>query len=216
MSGLFFEAQITFLAGLVSVLSPCVLPVLPIILTGSQDEHRARPLLIVLGLAITFVAMGAVSALFGSLVAPLMPDIEQGAGLLIILFGSLMLAGLNPFKRLGFLSNLPFQDSGGRWSGLVLGMTLGLIWIPCVGPVLSAVLARVAGHGDPGFGMALLSIYATGFSLPMLAVAYLSHGLRRYLNTIMRHPAALRWISGSLLIAFGTVVTSHGMLAFSF
>ena len=61
-----------------------------------------------------------------------------------------------------------------------------------------------------------LAIYATGFSLPMLAVAYLSHGLRRYLNTIMRHPAALRWISGSLLIAFGTVVTSHGMLAFSF
>lgn len=213
---LLIEAPLVFGAGVLSVLSPCVLPILPIIVTGTDRDCRYRPLLIVLGLAITFVLMGVISALFGGLIGQYMQHVEKAAGVLIMLFGLAMLFGFNPFKRLGFLSNIQVHDNHGRWSGLVLGLTLGLIWIPCVGPVLSGVLAKVAGRGELGYGIVLLLIYAAGFSLPMLLVAYLSHATRKRLQSLLRHPLAIRIASGLVLIVFGAIITFSGMLAFAF
>lgn len=212
---LLLEAPLAFGAGLLSVLSPCVLPVLPIVVTGGADDHRSRPLLIVIGLAITFILMGIASALFGGLIAGVMPQIERAAGVLIALFGLLILSGINPFKRLGFLSTLNIPVGDGRWSGLLLGMTLGLIWIPCVGPVLSGILTQVAGRADLAYGVTLLAIYAAGFAVPMLAVGYLSHGARQRLRAVQKHQLAVRLISGALLLAFGLVIASSGMLAFA-
>jgi cytochrome c-type biogenesis protein len=211
-----FEAPLAFGAGLVSVLSPCVLPVLPIIVTGGDNDHRSRPLMIVLGLALTFVLMGIASALIGSLIAGVMPQVERAAGVLIVCFGVLLLFGVNPFKRLGFLSKLHVAPGDGRWSGLALGMTLGVIWIPCVGPVLSGILAQVAGRADTSYGIALLTVYAAGFAVPMLAVGYLSHGARQRLHALQKHQVALRLVSGGILIVFGIVIATSGMLAFSF
>lgn len=213
---LMLEAPLAFGAGVLSVLSPCVLPILPIIVTGTERDCRYRPLLIVLGLAITFVLMGVVSALFGGLIGQYMQHVERGAGVLIMLFGLAMLAGFNPFKNLGFLSNIHVQDNHGRWSGLLLGLTLGIIWIPCVGPVLSGVLAKVAGRGELGYGIILLGIYAAGFSLPMLLVAYLSQATRKRLQFFLRHPLAIRIASGLVLVVFGAIITFSGMLAFAF
>jgi len=210
------EALLVFGAGVLSVLSPCVLPILPIIVTGTGQDCRYRPLLIVLGLAITFVLMGVISALFGGLIGQYMQHVEKAAGVLIILLGIAMLAGFNPFKGLGFLSNIHVHDHHGRWSGLLLGLTLGIIWIPCVGPVLSGVLAKVAGRGELGYGIVLLSLYTAGFSLPMLFVAYLSHAARKRLQFFLRHPLVIRVASGLVLIVFGAVIAFSGMLAFAF
>ena len=100
----------------------------------------------------------------------------------------------------------------GRFSGLLLGLTLGLVWIPCVGPMLSSVLAMVAAKGTLAAGVVLLLVYSLGFAVPMLAVGYGSQALRKRVRAVSAHPALVRWASGLLLIAFGVVILWQGML----
>jgi len=202
---------LSFGAGLASVASPCVLPVIPIIVTGTANEHRSRPALIVSGIALSFVAMGVVTSLFGGAVAPILPVLEKVAGVLVIAFGLLLLADVNLFKHLTWLQR--FESTGrGRWSGLLLGLSLGLVWIPCVGPMLSSVLAMVASQGTVTSGIALLLVYSLGFAIPMLAVGYGSQALRQRVGAVASHPVAVRWASGLLLVAFGAVILTKGML----
>lgn len=201
-------------AGFASIASPCVLPVVPIIVTGTANDHRHRPLLIVAGLSICFMAMGALTSIFGGVVAGIMPAVEKGAGIIIILFGLFMLLDINIFKKLTFFSNLQFSNKG-RWSGLVLGLTLGIIWIPCVGPMLSGVLTLVATQGKLSSGLILLFCYSLGFSIPMLFAGYASQAFRQKLRIVNEHPFAVPLISGGLLIGFGFYILTSGMLAFS-
>lgn len=205
------SAGLAFAAGLASVASPCVLPVVPLLVTGTAEDHRWRPALVVAGLAASFVAMGVVMSLFGGAIALLMPRVERGVGILLVAFGLLLLAGVDLFKRLSWLQSIPAPGPG-RWSGLLLGASLGLVWIPCVGPVLSGVLATVAARGSVATGVALLGIYAAGFAVPMLAVGYGSQALRQRVRALAAHPVAVRWVSGLVLVAFGIVVLQRGML----
>jgi cytochrome c-type biogenesis protein len=205
------SAVLAFGAGLASVLSPCVLPVVPLIVTGTAEEHRSRPALVVLGLAASFVAMGVLMALFGATVGPLMPGLEKLVAVLVIVFGLLLLLDVNLFKRLGWLQRI--QPGGdGRWSGLLLGASLGLVWIPCVGPLLSGVLATVASDGRLATGVLLLLVYSAGFAVPMLAVGYGSQALRRRIRALASRPLVVRWGSGLVLVAFGLVILRKGML----
>ncbi len=202
---------LTFGAGLASVASPCVLPVVPIVVTGTADDHRWRPALVVVGIATSFVAMGVVTSLFGALVGPALPWLEKAVGALVVASGLLLLLDVNVFKRLTALQRIR-SPGGGRWSGLLLGLSLGLVWIPCVGPMLSSVLATVAAKGTLGTGVALLVVYSLGFAVPMLAVGYGSQALRQRIRSVAAHPRAVRWASGLLLVAFGAVVLRKGML----
>ncbi|HTP25836.1 MAG TPA: cytochrome c biogenesis CcdA family protein [Anaeromyxobacteraceae bacterium] len=201
----------TFAAGLASVASPCVLPVVPLIVTGTAQDHRARPALVVTGLALSFVAMGVLMSLFGAAIGPAMPVLEKVVGVLVVLFGLLLLLDVNAFKRLTWLQRLP-PTGDGRWSGFVLGLSLGLVWIPCVGPILSGVLALVATRGSLIAGVSLLLVYSAGFAVPMLLVGYGSQALRQRVRLVSSHPVAVRWASGVLLVAFGGVILKKGML----
>lgn len=201
-------------AGLASITSPCVLPVVPIIVAGTEKDHKYRPLLIVLGLSISFVTMGVITSLFGGAIAGAMPVMEKVAGSLILFFGLLMLLDINLFKKFTLFSNL--QTGGhGCWSGLIMGLTLGLVWIPCVGPMLSGVLALVATDGRLSSGIILLALYSLGFAIPMLLLGYASQSVRQRIKQINAHPMVIRLISGSLLIAFGIYILTQGMLGFS-
>lgn len=202
---------LAFAAGLVSVASPCVLPVVPLLVTGTAEDHRWRPALIVVGLAASFMAMGVAMSLFGGAIGPALPTLEKGVGVLLVIFGLLLLADVNLFKRLTWLQSIQ-TPAGGRWSGLLLGASLGLVWIPCVGPILSGVLATVASRGSVAVGVALLGVYAAGFAVPMLAVGYGSQALRQRVRAISAHPVAVRWVSGLLLLAFGVLILKKGML----
>jgi cytochrome c-type biogenesis protein len=202
---------LSFGAGLASVASPCVLPVVPLLVAGRADDHRARPALVVAGVAASFVAMGVLTSLFGAAVGPSLPRLEKVVGAIVVASGLLLLLDVNPFERLAFLQRIGVRD-GGRWSGLLLGASLGLVWIPCVGPLLSAVLATVATRGSLAAGVLLLLAYALGFALPMLAVGYGSQALRQRVRAIASRPAVVRWASGLLLVAFGAVVLRKGML----
>lgn len=202
---------LSFGAGLASVASPCVLPVVPIIVTGTTEDHRSRPALVVAGIAASFVTMGVATTLFGGAIGHYLPGLERAVGWLVVGFGVLLLLDVNLFKRLGWLQGI---RAGGRgpWSGLLLGLSLGLVWIPCVGPMLSGVLATVATHGSLAAGIALLVAYSAGFAVPMLAVGYGSQAVRTRIRAIAAHPVAVRWISGAVLVAFGAVILRQGML----
>jgi cytochrome c-type biogenesis protein len=203
------------LAGLASIASPCVLPVVPIIVTGTERDHRHRPVLIVFGLSLSFIAMGVVTSLFGGAVAGMMPLLEKMAGVVVILFGVLMLCDINVFKRFTLFSRIRISNDG-RWSGLVLGLTLGLVWIPCVGPMLSGVLAMVASDGRLASGVILLAIYSLGFAIPMLLAGYATQGMRSRFQAVSRHQLAVRVFSGLLLVGFGIYILSAGMLSIGF
>lgn len=205
------ELAMAFGAGLASVASPCVLPVVPLLVTGTAEDHRARPALVVAGLAASFVVMGVLTSLFGAAVGPLVPSLERAVALLVIAFGVLLLLDVNLFKGLSWLQRLG-PAAAGPWSGLVLGLSLGLVWIPCVGPMLSSVLAMVAARGTLAAGVALLLVYSAGFAVPMLAVGYGSKALRQRIRLVAAHPVVVRWVSGLVLIGFGALVLAQGML----
>jgi cytochrome c-type biogenesis protein len=202
---------LTFGAGIASVASPCVLPVVPLVVSGTAEDHRSRPALVVAGIAASFVAMGILTSLFGAAIGPALPSLEKLVGAVVLLFGLLLLADVSLFKGLGWLQRIQ-AGGGGRWSGLLLGLSLGLVWIPCVGPMLSSVLALVAAKGTLLAGASLLLVYSLGFAVPMLAVGYGSQALRQRVRLISSHPRAVRWASGLLLVAFGALILQKGML----
>ena len=200
-------------AGVASVLSPCVLPVIPVIVAGAERKDRLRPLLVVLGLSVTFMIMGAISSLFGALLIGRTRTIEVIGAMIIMLMGILVLFDLNIFKRLYRLSNIQVKAEG-RFSGFILGMALGLVWVPCIGPFLSSILAMVGTSGQLAQGIMLLGFYSLGLAMPMLAVAYSSHVLQRKLRVVAQHEAFARYFSGSILIAYGLYSILIGNFAF--
>lgn len=204
----------TIFAGIASVASPCVLPIVPIVVTGTETDHKHRPLLIVLGLSLSFMTMGLMTSLFGGAIAGVMPLLEKAAGIMVLAFGLLMLFDINLFKKLTLFSNIQ-AGSQGRWSGLILGLTLGLVWIPCVGPMLAGVLTLVATDGRLSTGLILLACYSLGFAIPMLLLGYASQSVRLKIKQMNAHPLAIRLISGGLLIVFGIFILSKGMLGIS-
>lgn len=200
-------------AGVASVLSPCVLPVVPVIVAGAERKDPIRPLLVVLGLSITFITMGVVSSLFGSLLIGRTRHLELAGAFIIMLLGLMVLFDLNVFKRLYRLSNIRVA-SGGRLSGLVLGMALGLIWVPCIGPFLSGILTMVGTSGKMAGGIVLLAFYSLGLAVPMLTVAYSSHVVQRKLRAVSQKEALFRYVSGSILVGFALYSIVFGNAAF--
>lgn len=202
-----------FVAGLTSVLSPCVLPVLPIVVAGGGNDNRFRPLLTVAGLSITFMLMGVLSTLFGSIIGPKLYYAEKVAAALIALVGMLLIVNINPFKHLSFLSRF-VSRSKGAFGGFFLGLTLGVIWIPCVGPMLSGVLALVATRGQITSGIGYLFVYSVGFALPMLVAGYASHFFRKRVAVAGKHPKIVSMLSGTVLVALGAIIFFKGMIGF--
>jgi cytochrome c-type biogenesis protein len=200
-------------AGLASVLSPCVLPVIPIIMAGSEREDRLRPLIIVTGLAISFMAMGAISSLFGALLIGKTRYIEICGSVIIVIMGLMVMFDLSIFKRFYQLSNIRVTGKG-RIGGLILGLSLGVIWVPCVGPFLSSTLTMVATSGQLATGIILLGFYSLGLAIPMLIVGYSSQLLQNKIKGLLRHDTVLRYITGGVLVAFGLYSIIRGNVAF--
>ena len=198
-----------FLAGLVTALSPCVLPVLPVLLAGGASGGRGRPLAIVAGLVASFATFTLLGAwLLDRLGLPqdLLRNIAIGA--------LLLLAATLVFPRLAHTLERPFyrltrHRVGSESNGLLLGASLGLVFVPCAGPVLAAMTA-VAATGDLGARTIFVTVaYACGAALPMLAVAAGSRRLAAGVSVLRAHALGVRRAAGVLIgatalaIAFG-------------
>jgi cytochrome c-type biogenesis protein len=213
---------LVFAAGLTSVLSPCVLPVIPLVITGTEHDSRWRPVFIVGGLTATFVLMGIASSLLGGMITSKLFLFERAAAALIIVFGALLIVDVNLAKYITFFNR--FHNGGERKAGnvaaLVAGMSLGLVWIPCVGGQLGAVLAMIATGaesaeaGTLAFGITLMLVYSLGFAIPLLLAGYASQFFRNRAGSAMKYPWLIRVASGLLLIGFGVFIWTRGMLVF--
>lgn len=166
-----------FLAGVVTIISPCVLPVLPILLSTSTGGGRFRPLGIVLGLAVTFTAATlAVTAAAQALALPTV-WVRTGAIILLGVFGlTLLIPALSERSErlLAPLARIAGGKSrrGGFGVGLLVGAGLGLLWAPCVGPIMASVIGLTATVGITAHAVAITLAYSLGAALPMLVVAY--------------------------------------------
>ncbi len=200
-------------AGLASILSPCVLPVIPIIMAGAERDNRLRPLIIVAGLSLSFMVMGAVSSLFGALLIGKTRSIEIAGAVVIVLMGLIVMLDLSAFRRFTLFSRIRVKGEG-LLGGFILGMSLGVIWVPCVGPFLSSTLTMVATNGQLVPGIILLGFYSLGMSLPMLVVGYSSQLLQNRIKGLLKHESILRYVTGGILVAFGLYSIFIGNVAF--
>jgi cytochrome c-type biogenesis protein len=217
-----------FAAGLISFLSPCVLPLVPgyiSIVSGFsldqlKDEQRQaslrRTLLInsvmfILGFSITFIALGASATWIGQVLLSKTKLLGQLAGLIIIVFG---------FHLLGiFKINFLYRDKRfhnvekprGIFGALVLGLAFAFGWTPCIGPILSGILTMASTKDTVGEGVALLAVYSMGLGIPFLLT---SLGLNQFLafyGRFKRHFRAVEIASGALVIAVGFLVMTNSL-----
>jgi len=208
---------IGLVGGIITGLSPCVLPVLPVVLLGGgsagpdtgpdAESARRRPYLVVLGLTLSF----AVFTLFGSLILAslhLPDDAIRWLGLALLLLVGIGLL----VPPLGHLIERPFyrfpqRALGTGRNGFLLGVALGAVFVPCAGPVLAAItVAGATGH--IGLGTVGLTLgFAVGTAIPLLAFALAGRGLTQRLGAFRRHQGAFRAVSGAVVIVLAVALT---------
>ena len=196
---------IAFAAGVITVFTPCILPVLPIVLAGGTGTRR-RPYAVAAGLVTTFTAFLLAGAwLWGLLGIGKQHQIQIGAVLLGLLAVTLVVPRVGELveRPLAFLTRRRVGDAGG---GFLLGASLGLVFIPCGGPVLAALTSNVARDRVGGWLVAIALAYAVGAALPMLAIAA---GSRHVATGLRRHAQAVR-VAGGVLMAAAAVVIYNG------
>src|ERR671928_846593 len=180
---------IGFLAGVVTAISPCVLPVLPILLAGGAAGGQRRPYAIIAGLVTSFILFTLGAAWIIDRLG--LPDdfLRNAALVLLFVVAATLLA-----PRLGELLERPFlaltrRRPGGSGGGFVLGLSLGLVFVPCAGPILAYITVRAASEHVNAKAVLLTIAYALGAAVPMLLVALFGRGVSARLRSPLVRPA---------------------------
>jgi cytochrome c-type biogenesis protein len=210
-----------FLAGLVSFLSPCVLPLVPgyvSLISGvgveqlkAQESHLLRKVMLnsvafILGFSVVFITLGAVATEVSQMLSRYRSILAQIAGVVIILFG-LHLTGVFKIKALYTDARLhSVKGSSTAWGAFVIGFAFAFGWTPCVGPVLTVILTFAAAQDSITKGIALLAIYSLGLAVPFLLTALLLERFLKFYSRFRVHMHAIEVASGALLIALGVLL----------
>ena len=204
---------VAFAAGTLSFLSPCMLPLVPgyLAVLGTDEEgQRSRvraAAWFVAGFAVVFVLLGMGSGLAGGGVLRARRPLELTGGVLIALFGALILAErilpASMQRRLGRELRPPRP---GRTGAMLFGAVFGAAWSPCIGPTLGAILTLAATSGSIVSGATLLGVFAAGLGIPFLLLAAGAGWLERSLVAVRRYAHAIRIASGVLLLTFGMLL----------
>lgn len=222
------ELGAAFAAGLISFLSPCVLPLVPTYITYLTGASAGEPhapavrrkvllnaLAFVLGFSLIFVAFGLTASALGQFLGLYSRLIRRVSGVLIIFMGLYMtgLFDLSWLERERRLAVPAF--SAGPARSLLVGVTFSAGWTPCIGPILTAILAVAANGETATFGAWLLGLYALGLGLPFLVAALSLAVLTRLLQKVKPHLGRVRVASGVLLMAMGVMVYTNSFFALS-
>ncbi len=211
---------IAFGAGLLSFLSPCVLPLVPsyvTFITGmnledlqqSKKNTLIHALLFVAGFTLIFLALGAGATVFGQLMLRYRDVIARVGGALIIVFGLYLLGVFNlaflmKDTRL-HLANKPL----GYFGTLVVGIAFGAGWSPCIGPILGAILTMAMNESNLGRGMTLLFAYSMGLAVPFLAAALMVERFLAIFAKVRHHMVWVNRMAGALLVLVGVLMVTN-------
>lgn len=211
------EIPLALLAGVLTIASPCVLPILPILLgTSVAQQSRSRPLFIALGFVITFASLGMLLSVVSSSVDAAQEALRN-TGVALLALAGLSRLWPRPYDLLmaragglfAWLGERGAQAGSGNGGGFVLGMSLGAVWTPCAGPVLASILALVARAQDLQWSALLLTVYALGAGVPMLAIAYGGQFATTRVRQIARHAESLQKVFGVLVLATAIALYFH-------
>jgi len=220
--------SLAFFAGLLSFLSPCVLPLVPSsisFITGvsfedlksKDDRKRIRFLTItnslafIAGFSLIFVALGASSSVVGRFLFEYQDWIRIIGGVLVIFFG-LFVSGL---LKLDFLTRERKFHLTGKPAGYIgtffVGMTFAAAWTPCIGPILGTILVYASSKGSAVYGFKLLSVYSLGLALPFFLSSLMFNSFLSYSGKIRKYMRWIMIVSGLLLIVFGLLLLTNNV-----
>ena len=204
-----------YLAGALSTLSPCVLPLLPILIATALAQHRYGPLALAAGLTLSFAVVGLFIATLGASIGLDQGVLRQGAAVLLMLFGivllvpRLQLAFAGATARLGASGDgVLARLSGTGWLGqFSVGLVLGLVWSPCVGPTLGAATTLAAQGSHLGQIALLMLLFGLGAGTPLLVIGTLSReAMARTRGTLLAAGQRGKWLLGAVLVLMGAAI----------
>ena len=205
---------ISFLEGIITFISPCLLPMIPIYVSyfaggGQRDWRRSMKCALgfVLGFTVVFMLLGALAGTLGSFLPRYQPAVNIVMGLIVIFFGLhfLGIIKVNLFRgsqRQVDTSNLGFVSS------VVFGMVFSIGWTPCVGAFLGSALALASQQGSVVVGVLMLLCYSLGLGIPFIISALLIDRLKGAFNAIKRHYDVINKVCGALLIVIGLAMAT--------
>lgn len=190
--------------------SPCILPVLPMILAASATGNKTRPLQIILGFILSFTLFSLISRQILAATGIQQDQIQFGAFALLLAFGLVMLipqledrfatltGGLA--DRANTLSYSRVTD--GPWGGLMIGALIGIVWIPCAGPILAVALLQVIQSQTDVEAVLTITAFSIGAALPMLVIGYFGKAMTGYIRALARHAVLIRRAMGVVIVIF--------------
>ena len=211
-----------FLAGLLTFLSPCILPLIPAYISyitgisfdglkeeGTKEIRKktlVHSLLFVLGFSLVFVTLGASASYLGKLLIAYRTVISRVGGALVILFG-LYIMGLLKLDFLSKEKRIRFKSGkGSKLGSVLLGVTFAAAWTPCVGPILGTILVFAATSERMFEGVWLLSIYSLGIAIPFIISALLINSFLAHFAKFKKYMFAVKFACGLLLILIGILL----------
>ncbi|OGO31616.1 MAG: hypothetical protein A2Z29_03040 [Chloroflexi bacterium RBG_16_56_11] len=214
---------VAFGGGLLSFLSPCVLPMVPVYLASlngpevSGGRNGRMPVFLhslgfVFGFSVVFILLGAIAGLTGFAIIPNHTVLTRVAGSLLIAFGVFILAALKvPWLNYEKRLTAGLGTTTGYFRSFLIGGLFSVSWTACVGPVLGSILTLASVQATAGRGAVLLSVYALGLGLPFLAAGIGFDSLRPVLKGLYRYTVVIRIISGLLLIVVGILIVTGNL-----
>ena len=221
-----FELIVAFSAGLISFLSPCVLPLIPgyiSYISGSSLNELIEKksvnilpiILFAIGFSIVFISFGATATFLGSIILDNSYKLRIAAGILIIVF-SLQILGIINLKFLNYEKRFQTNNNTGIISSILIGMAFGFGWTPCIGPILGSILAIASTEEDINKGVILLSSYSLGLAIPFILSGYLIQKFMIFSKNLKSKILIINRFGGSLLFITGILMITNQLQALGF
>jgi cytochrome c-type biogenesis protein len=207
---------LAYVAGALTILSPCVLPLVPIVLSSAAQRHRFAPLALAAGLVVAFTITGFVVAAFGQALGIDTLVVRAAGAVVLCLAGIVLLAPAlqdllsrvaTPLAAWASRRQAALDDRAGLWGQAAVGALLGVVWAPCVGPTLGAAIALAAEGKDLGEVALVMTAFGLGISTVLLIIAFAARGLlAKWRGRMMKAGGHGKAVLGALLLVIGSFI----------